>query len=185
MSRRIALAFAALITILLVAAVIPLGAAMQSREEESFRFTAVSAARQLTAAAEETLADHHPPDAMNQAVAEAARRGDCAAVYDAKGVQVAATVCAAAGDPAAVALAGRAMAQRTQMIERGDDWLRTAIPVGDNGDAGVVVLARSADPLDDRVGAMWTWLALTAAGCLALGVALAVGLARWVGRPLR
>jgi signal transduction histidine kinase len=32
---------------------------------------------------------------------------------------------------------------------------------------------------------MWTWLALTGAGGLALGVALAFRLARWVSRPLR
>ncbi|GAA2003527.1 HAMP domain-containing sensor histidine kinase [Catenulispora subtropica] len=185
MSRRIALAFAALVAVLLVAAVIPLGAAMQSREEESFRFTTVSAARQITAAAEETLADHHPPDAMNQAVAEAARRGDCAAVYDPGGVEVAGTNCVVAGDTAAVALAARARSERNQVVGRDGDWLRAAIPVGDNGDAGVVVLARSADPLDDRVEAMWTWLALTGAGCLALGVVLAAALARWVGRPLR
>lgn len=185
MVRRIALAFAALVTVLLVAAVIPLGAAMQSREEESFRFTTVSAARQLTAAAEETLSDHHPPDAMNLAIAETAQRGDCAAVYDPGGAKVASTSCTAASDIPAVALATRAMTKQAQQVARDGDWLRTAIPVGDNGDAGVVVLARSADPLDDRVEAMWTWLALTAAGCLLLGVALAVGLARWVGRPLR
>jgi signal transduction histidine kinase len=31
---------------------------------------------------------------------------------------------------------------------------------------------------------MWGWLALTAIGCLALGLGLAFALARWVARPL-
>lgn len=186
MTRRIALAFAALVAVLLVAAVLPLGAAMQSREEESFRFTTVSDARQVTAAAEETLVDHHPPAAMNQAVATAERRGDCAAVFAGPGAVVASTACGAARDPSAVALATRAMAAKTttQITARAGDWLRAAIPVGDANDSGAVVYARSAEPLDHRVDVMWGWLALTAIGCLALGVALAFALARWVARPL-
>ena len=184
MTRRIALAFAALVAVLLVAAVLPLGAAMQSREEESFRFTTISTARQLTAAAEETLADHHAPDAMNQAVATAERHGDCAAVFVPTGAVIAATTCGTAKDPAAIALATRTMTTRTQDAARDGDWLRAAIPVGDKDDDGVVVYARSAESLDHRVDAMWGWLALTAIGGLALGVALAFALARWVARPL-
>lgn len=184
MTRRIALAFAALVAVLLVAAVLPLGAAMQSREEQSFRFTTVSDARQLTAAAEETLVDHHSPEAMNQAIATAEKRGDCAAVFAGPKAVVASTACGTARDPAAIALATRAMTTRTQITARADDWLRAAIPVGDANDSGAVVYARSAEPLDHRVDAMWGWLALTAIGCLGLGVGLAFGLARWVARPL-
>jgi signal transduction histidine kinase len=183
-TRRIALGFAALVTVLLVAAVLPLGAAMQSREEESFRFATVSAARQVTAAAEETLVDHHAPDAMNRAVAAATRRGDCVAVFGAAGSLVASTACGTGKDPAAIALATQAMATRTEVTARDGDWLRAAIPVGDTDDSGAVVLARSAESLDHHVDAMWGWLALTAVGGLALGVALAFALARWVARPL-
>ena len=185
MTRRIALAFVALVAVLLVAAVLPLGAAMQSREEQSFRFGTVSDARQLTAAAEETLVDHHSPDAMNQAVAEAERHGDCAAVFTAGGTVVASTTCGTGKDAASVALATRAMTTRTQVTARNGDWLRAATPVGDDGSpAGAVVYVRSAESLDHRVDAMWGWLALTAAAGLGLGVALAFALARWVARPL-
>ena len=184
MTRRIALAFAALVAVLLVAAVLPLGAAMQSREDASFRFATISDARQLTAAAEETLVDHHSPDAMNQAVAVAERRGDCAAVFTGTGDIIASTACGTAKDHSAIGLAARAMTAKAQITARNDDWLRAAIPVGDAEDSGGVVYARSAEPLDHHVGAMWGWLALTAIGALALGVALAFALARWVARPL-
>jgi signal transduction histidine kinase len=183
-TRRIALAFAALVTILLVAAVVPLGAAMQWREDESFRFATISAARQVSAAAEETLVDHHPPEAMNEAVAQAQRHGDCVAVFAGSGALVASTSCATAKDSAAITLATTAMASKNETAARAGDWLRAAIPIGDERDSGAVVLARSAEPLDHRVDVMWGWLALTAAACLGLGVALAFRLARWVGGPL-
>ena len=184
MRRRIALAFVALVAVLLVAAVLPLGAAMQSREDESFRFTTISAGRQVSAAAEETLVDHHPPDAMNEAVAEAGRHGDCVAVFAGSGELVTSTACGTAKDAAAIALATRAMTTKTEATARADDWLRAAIPVGDEDDSGAVVLARSAESLDHHVAVMWGWLALTAAAGLGLGVALAFALARWVARPL-
>ncbi|MBS2554011.1 HAMP domain-containing histidine kinase [Catenulispora sp. NL8] len=184
MTRRIALAFAALVAVLLVAAVLPLGAAMQSREEESFRFATISAARQVSAAAEETLVDHHPPDAMNEAVAAAERDGDCVGVFAGTGALVTATNCGTAKDSAAIALATRTLSSKSETTARSGDWLRAAVPVGDEDDSGAVVLARSAESLDHRVDVMWGWLALTAVACLALGVALAFALARWVSRPL-
>ncbi|WP_194927416.1 HAMP domain-containing sensor histidine kinase [Catenulispora pinisilvae] len=184
MTRRIALAFAALVAVLLVAAVLPLGAAMQSREEESFRFATISAARQVSAAAEETLVDHHPPDAMNEAVAAAERDGDCVGVFAGTGALVTATKCGTAKDSAAIAIATRTLSGKSEITARSGDWLRAAVPVGDEDDSGAVVLARSAESLDHRVDVMWGWLALTAVACLALGVALAFALARWVSRPL-
>jgi signal transduction histidine kinase len=182
--RRIALAFIALLTVLLLAAVLPLGLEMSSHTMESFRFGTLSSARQITAASEETLADHHEPDPMDAAVAQAGRHGDCVAVFDVSRTVVAATACGAASDAAGRALAARVATSYAETVTRSGAWLRVAVPVGDNGEAGVVVLARPADPLDDRVEVMWGWLALTGVGGLALGIALAVVLARWVARPL-
>jgi CheY-like chemotaxis protein len=49
---------------------------------------------------------------------------------------------------------------------------------------GAVALSRSTEPLDNRIRALWTWLALTSAiGLLAAALA-ATALARWVGGPL-
>ena len=50
--------------------------------------------------------------------------------------------------------------------------------------AGVVVLARSTAELDERLRVLWAWLTAIAAAGLVAGVLVAIGFARWVGRPL-
>lgn len=185
MSRRISLTFVALIAALLVLAVVPLGVSMTQNERTSFRFDTQSSARQVASAAEEFLADHHGESAMREALAAASARGDCAAVFDAAGAMVAATPCAAASDDEARALVRRALADSGTITSQDDAWLKVAVPVSDDDkNAGAVVFARSADPVDDRIGVMWTWLALIGAGGLLLGVALSVRLARWVAGPI-
>jgi methyl-accepting chemotaxis protein len=64
-------------------------------------------------------------------------------------------------------------------------WLLTGVVVGEDGPAsGAVVYARSLDPVEDCVHAMWGWLAVTGIGALVLAAVLSVRLARWVSRPL-
>ena len=184
MSRRIALVFLALIAALLVLAVVPLGVSMTVNLQSSFRYDAQASAHQVAAAAEETLADHRSPAPMNATIAAAAARGDCVAVYAADGALVTSTPCGEAAVPEARALAGRVTPDSTDITVRGGIWLRVAVPVSGDEDAGVVVLARSADPLDDKITAIWGWLTMTGLGGLLLGVLLALRLARWVARPL-
>ena len=185
MSRRIALTFVALIAALLVLAVVPLGVSMTANERQSFRFDTVSAARQISASAEEYLADHRAAEAMNSALASAAQRGDCAAVYLPDGSLLTSVGCPAASDPEARALIPTARDTRAEVIGQDGAWLQVAVPISDNSEyAGSVVFARSADPQNDEITAMWMWLALTGLGVLALGVVFALRLARWVSRPL-
>jgi signal transduction histidine kinase len=49
---------------------------------------------------------------------------------------------------------------------------------------GVVVLARSTAELEERLRVLWAGLAAIAAAGLVAGALVAVGFARWVGRPL-
>lgn len=185
MTRRIALAFLVLIVSLLVLAVVPLGVSVTMNLQSSFRYDAQAAAHQVAAAAEENLADHRPAAAMDAAVASASADGDCVAVYAPGGTVVAASAgCATGTDSAARALAARVVPTTGDITVRDGSWLRVAVPVSGDEDAGAVVLARDADPLEDKITAIWGWLALTGAGGLALGVLLAVRLARWVSRPL-
>ena len=184
MSRRIALTFVALIAALLVLAVVPLGVSMNANEQSSFRYDTQAAAHQVAAAAEEYLADHRTPAAMYEAVTSAAGQGDCVAVYSSGGALVVDASCAAAADSAARAMSAQVLAGGSGSTVRDGTWLRVAVPVSSDENAGAVVLARSADPLDDRITAMWGWLILTGVGGLAVGVLLAVRLARWVSRPL-
>ena len=185
MSRRIALVVTALLIALLALAVVPLGLSLTANDRNSLRFDAESAAAQLGAQAEEYLSDHDSPAPMYTAVNQAAARGDCAAVYSTAGTLVAHTSCAAAQTPAALALLARTQVFGSAVTAQDGDWVLVAVAVGDDGrQSGTAVLARSAVPLNDRMALMWLWLALTGLGVLAVGVLLAVRLARWATGPL-
>ena len=186
MSRRIALTFAALIAALLVLAVVPVGVAINQNQRESFRFDAISAARLVSSAAEEFLADHHPAAAMKEALAEAAAHGDCAAVYGPTDVLLASAGCPQATDtPARALVAAAHKARGDEMTASDDDWFLSAVPISDDDKySGTVVLARSSGPLHAHLTVLWLWLGLTGLGALVLGVVLAIRLARWVSRPL-
>ncbi|MDT0468480.1 sensor histidine kinase [Streptomyces gibsoniae] len=186
MTRRIALSVLALITAILVLAVVPLGLIMTQREQTSFRDDAAAKTRSLASAAEEYLSDHKPDASARSLVAEAHDRGDCATVYDRTGHVLLSTPCAdVAGDDSA-RLVSSVLTHPDTRVRQDDQWLTTAVPIGDASDAvGVAVLSRSADPLHDRILAMWGWLALIGVGGLGAAVLMSVLLARWVGRPLR
>jgi signal transduction histidine kinase len=185
MARRIALVVTALIAALLVLAVVPLGLAITDNERSSFRFDAQSAADQVSAQAEEYLSDHDPATAMDEALKTVAAQRDCAAVFSLSGAIVAATPCTAASTGAARALLAGARVGGDDVVAESGGWLRVAVAVGDDGNmSGTVVFARSTDPLDERIAALWGWLTVSGLGILALGVALALWLARWVARPL-
>lgn len=186
MSRRIALTFAALIAALLVLAVVPVGVAVDAKQRESFRFDAISAGRQVSSAAEEYLTDHHPATAMNEALSEAAKHGDCAAVYlPDDGLLTSAGCAAATGKSARSLVVAARTAHDDEMTAQDGAYFLAAVPVSDNDKySGTVVFARSSSELDDHMTVLWLWLGLTGLGALILGVVLALRLARWVSRPL-
>ena len=185
MSRRIALVIVGLIAALLLLAVVPLGFSLTANERASFGFSVRSAGDQVAAQAEEYLADHDPPAAMYGALADAATRGDCATVYGKQLQIVAATACGQASDTESVALARRVLGGADQAGARDADWQLVASPIGDDGKlSGVAVLARSADPLQDRITVAWTWLGGSGLVVLLLGIVFALRLGRWVARPL-
>lgn len=187
MTRRIALTVLALITVLLVLAVVPLGLLLTDREQNSFRAAAESTARSVSAAAEEHLSDGKSADSMRHQLGEAEAQGACVAVHDASGTVIAATGCPI-GAPASVtdALVRQALARPGTQVRETSDRLVVATPIGDAEDpAGVAVLSRSLDPLHDRMLVVRGWLAGIAVGGLAAGALVSVRLARWVGGPLR
>ena len=186
MSRRIALVTVGLVTALLLIAVIPLGLSLTANERSSFQYDVQTAADHLSAQAEEYLADHDSPAAMDQALAQAASRGDCATVYTSALKVVANTeYCDKSSDERSAALAATVRSGASTASASAGEWLLVAVPVGDDGNAsGVAVLARNADPVDDRIDAVWAWLALTGLGMLAAGIGFAFWLGRWMARPL-
>lgn len=138
MTRRTTLAIMALVTVLLVLAVVPLGLSLAGRERTSFRDNAAAADRALAAAAEEHLSDQGSAAAMQQLLEHATSEGDCGAVFDASGHEVAATTCA--GQDAATAaevreqwagLGREAITGNGTVVSERDDRLAVEVTVGD------------------------------------------------------
>jgi len=184
-TRRIALTVLALVTVLLMLAVVPLGVLLIDREQTSFRASAQADAEQLAAAAEETLSDHRSDTSMLQLLAAARAKGDCAAVYDSATRLVAHTPCAVTTGQGVPALVSTTLDHPQTSSQQSGGRLTVATPVGDIQDvSGVTVLVRSVDPLNDRIRAVWGWLALIGVVGLLAGTFVSVRLARWVGSPL-
>ncbi|MER5642301.1 HAMP domain-containing sensor histidine kinase [Kitasatospora sp. NPDC002227] len=185
MTRRIVLALLTLTVLVIAAAAVPLGFAITDREHLAFRDKAQAAARVIASSAEEHLSDREPTTAMDAALAEAAKAGDCAAVYDAGGRVAAATPCLVARSGEVADLVGETLTGREPEPPEKHGRLLAAEPVGSfRQPVGVVVLARSTDSLDTRITIAWAWIGLVAAAGVAASALVSVRLARWVGRPL-
>ncbi|MEU8510927.1 HAMP domain-containing sensor histidine kinase [Kitasatospora sp. NPDC048722] len=185
MTRRIVLALLALTVVLVAAAAVPLGLSITQREHLAFRDKTQAAARVVAASAEEYLSDRAPADAMNADLADAQKAGDCVVVSDTNGRLIAATPCQAAQVPEARELVARTLAGREPEPPESEGRLLAAEPVGTfRQPDGVVVLARSATPLDTRIAVTWTWIGLVALAGIAASALVSVGIARWVNRPL-
>ena len=208
MARRIVLTMLCLVGALLVTAVIPLGLLTTARERDSFREDTVLSARALAALAEDGLTEHNGGQGMASVLARASLSGEHAWVYDKAGRLVARTGQVRPGDdagaslrsPAGLAPAGLATAgvvpagvvpavlrHGGTVVTQAQDQLRVATAVetaSGRPPVGVVVLARSTAELDERLRVLWAWLTAIAAAGLVAGVLVAIGFARWVGRPL-
>jgi signal transduction histidine kinase len=185
MGRRIMLTMLALIGVLLVAAVIPLGLITTRHERTSFQQDTVFSAGTVADVAEDSLARHPPGSSLASALARALRGGEQVSVYDARGVMVAGN----GGAGATVSAAALAPVRRGATIVAGepDDGMRVAVPVRSDDDSailGAVVLYRSSAGLEGRLRVLWMWLAAVAVAGLAAGAAAAAALARWVSGPL-
>ena len=208
MARRIVLTMLCLVGALLVTAVIPLGLLTTARERDSFREDTVLSARALAALAEDGLTEHNGGQRTASVLARASLPGEHAWVYDKAGRLVARTGQVRPGDdagaslrsPAGLAPAGLAPAgvvpagvvpavlrHGGTVVTQAQDQLQVATAVetaSGRPPAGVVVLARSTAELDERLRVLWAWLTAIAAAGLVAGVLVAIGFARWVGRPL-
>ena len=208
MARRIVLTMLCLVGALLVTAVIPLGLLTTARERDSFREDTVLSARALAALAEDGLTEHNGGQRTASVLARASLPGEHAWVYDKAGRLVARTGQVRPGDdagaslrsPAGLAPAGLAPAgvvpagvvpavlrHGGTVVTQAQGQLQVATAVetaSGRPPVGVVVLARSTAELDERLRVLWAWLTAIAAAGLVAGVLVAIGFARWVGRPL-
>jgi signal transduction histidine kinase len=187
MTRRILAAFLGLTLALLIGVVVPLGVMTATHDREAFADQTVSAATALASAAEEQLADHERGAAISGTLGyrPALIGNDAIAVYDKGGHVVIAGPAQLRITPAqvAAALSGQTVQQWQENPQDGLLVLRPAYSA--SRIVGAAVVQRAAHPLNEQVASLWLGLALTGLAAILLATTLSIGLARWVGRPLR
>jgi len=190
MARRIVLTMLALVSALLVTAVVPLGVVAAGREKDAFNMHALMNAHALAGAAGQRIDNDTADPALTASLASVRQRGDQAWVYNANGRLV--TQTGGAGGqappvpPGAASAVAAVLHSGDSAISEADGRLSVVVSIRSNGatPAGAVMLSRSTAELHSRLHALWAWLSAVAAiGLLAAAIA-AVMLARWVGRPL-
>jgi signal transduction histidine kinase len=183
-TRRIVLAVLALITVLLCTVALPLGLLTAAQDRRDFTDATTSAATTLANVAEEHLDDHASPNAMDQLVAALGKQGDLVTVYDQVGAPVAGTPTAPPVTAAQLRAARRATQQAVYLP---DDYVLVTGPVRKDdgtGNVGTIALARPTATVQRRVTVLWSLIAGVSAAALLAAAAVAIGLARWVSRPL-
>ena len=187
MARRIVLTVLSLVGALLITAVIPLGLLTTARERDSFRQDTVLSARADAALAEDGLTESDGDQAMAMALARARLAGEAAWVYNSRGHLVAHAFPAHDMVPAPPATIAYVLRHSQTLVSQNQGQLRVATQVQTGTGqppVGVLVLARPTTELNERLWALWAWLSAIAAVGLLAGAIVAVGFARWVGRPL-
>ncbi|MGI9009136.1 MAG: ATP-binding protein [Streptosporangiaceae bacterium] len=184
MARRIALVVIALVAVLLGVVAVPLGILTANQERHDFRDDAIGVSATVSGVAEEFLGDRTARAPLSKAIAGVRRRGDLVAVYDRAGALM-------AGDTAvpglSAAVLARARADPATSVYSAAERLLVIRPVTNDGGLlrlGTVVLSRSTEPIDHRLGVLRAWLVLVSATGLLAAAFIATALARWVGRPL-
>jgi signal transduction histidine kinase len=178
-TQRILGGFVAVLALVIVGVVVPLCWIVSAQHSRDYRANTLVTARSFAAIAEEKLGDHDGGDSLNDLLAHENDFTDSVVVMDMHGAVVASVGRAMPAQWIAAAHAGT-------LPTRSDGEILVSAPVGDDpGEpVGLVVLARSAQPLDRWL--MMLWSGLTFSALIAIGVAALVGwsLARWIARPL-
>jgi signal transduction histidine kinase len=184
MTRRLAGAMLAFTAIVLLVSVLPLGLATTARDRRDYRAGTADLARSLATLADEAFDKRI--GALTSARLTAAVGDDAGAVViDRNGAVVVTGGTPFTPPPNIVrrVLAGHPIGGTTP---NGDDAPVAAAPVTEGALVeGAVIVVRSEHPVDQRVTRLWLALGGLAAAALLLAFALAVALARWVGRPIR
>ncbi len=185
MARRIIVAVLALVVVALSAVAVPLGVVTANQDRRDYVAEASTSATTLGNTAEERLDDGVRGPALDRTVRELAGAGDRVSVFDAAGRRIAGTRL----KPALSAAQLRAAATRSSpVVHTSGGWITVLQPVlrdSGTGHVGSVALARPTAPVDARVARLWAQIAAVCVTALLAAVLVAIGLARWVSRPLR
>jgi signal transduction histidine kinase len=183
-TRRIVLAVLAVVAAVLGSVAVPLGVITTSQDARAFRNEARVAAVTLTNVAEERLDDKVHGTALSRTVKQLAHGGDRVLVLDSAGRLVAAS---AARPAVTAAQLARAKTTGQPSTYQQEDAFLVVAPVrrdGASGSAGVVVLARPTSAIESQAALLWGVIAAVSTAGLLAAALVAIGLARWVRRPL-
>jgi signal transduction histidine kinase len=184
-ARRIIFAVLALIIVALSAVAVPLGVVTSGQDRRDYTDEALSSASTLANVAEERLDDGIRGPALDREVRQLARAGDLVSVFDAANRRVTGTD---ARPPVTTGQLNQAVSATSPPVYQADGRITVIMPVlkdAGAGKVGTVVLARPAGPIDARVARLWAQIAAVCAAALLAALLVAIGLARWVSRPLR
>lgn len=184
MARRIALVVIALVAVLLALVAAPLGILTANQERHDFRHDAIVASATIAGVAEEFLADRAGRAPLTKAINGLRRRGDLVAIYDHAGHLVAGQRRVPGLSTALLARGRGDRVTRTYSANERLLVIRPIISELQSSRLGTVVLSRSTEPVDHRLGVLRAWLAIVAAVGLLAAAFIATALARWVRRPL-
>jgi len=184
MARRIVLAVLAVVAAVLGSVAVPLGFITTGQNLRAFQNEARVAAVTLTNVAEERLDDKVRGSALDRTVQQLATGGDRVLVLNSASRIVAAS--AARPQVTAAQLATAASTGKAAAYHQEDSYLVVAPVRRDNGSgaAGVVVLARPMSAIERQAAVLWGVIAVVSTAGLLAGALVAIGLARWVNRPL-
>jgi signal transduction histidine kinase len=181
MARRIAVAVVALITVLMTVVALPLGLLISAQDRSDFQASTRTAAATVANVAEERLDDGEHGPALGRSIREMSHQDDQLAVYDSAGQLIAST-----GRRPAVRRSVRPPVRSMVSYPSGDRLvvLAPVVPDSGTGSVGTVVLSRPTMGLDHRIMVLWSLIAVVAAAALATAAVVAIGLARWLSRPI-
>jgi signal transduction histidine kinase len=166
--------------------VVPLGVEASEHEREAFADETVSAASALASAAEEQLSDQvrGTPLLGRLAFRPALIGNDDFAIYDNRGRLVIPGPADLRVTSAQItaALSGQTV---RQWQDEPDALLVLRPAYSGSRIVGATAVQRASSPLNDQVARLWLGLGLTGLLAVLLATTLSIGLARWVGRPLR
>jgi signal transduction histidine kinase len=178
MTRRILLGFLGVLSVVIVAVVVPLGLVVTAQQTNDFGAAVDDADRAIAAVAEEHLDDNAPLQGLHTVISRFAAGGDRIVVLNARG-----DVIARGGG--AIPAPVQSAALHNVPLPRLTDAVVAVSPIGDaDRHLGLVVLVRDAEPLDHRHAVLWASLAAAGAATVVLGGVVGWSLGRWIGRPL-
>jgi signal transduction histidine kinase len=183
-ARRIVLAVLALIAAILGTVALPLGLITAGQDRHDFQDETVATATTVANVAEERIDDGASLDALHRLISGLGRDGDLVSVFNAGGTRLAGTTPAPAISPAWLARGQKAASPAVYPVSGATVVVAPVRDDAGTATIGTVALSRPTAPVDHRITVLWWLIAAVSAAGLVAAALIAMGLARWVSRPL-